>query len=685
MTALSRRGAGVQGGGIRQKLRRSHLNVAMIGLGMVVIALAATAWLRASALRLATERGPIVAASMQALSGAQRSGAELSGWVAFGGEEFKHRRAAAWEHEIKPALRSLMAVRQLSNDLPAERLDQLGVMLKRLEGLQGEIETVAQTPANEPAKALLMQTAEPAGSAIEAAVENLLKEVAAAGATGSLTAAVGLGALHAALESCQALLRGYVEAGDAADEAGLHRHLASAIERADDLATHTEWFAADQRDRLVGVRRDLTAYGALIDQVITLRKEPGWNVAQHLMTSGQIPLLRQVTGFLHGISAGQIALMGADATLVNQISYLGIGLLLVPIIAMAIAVVVVSQRGAEEMTRPITALVKATQALGAGRLAEDIPVIGHDEIALLTRTFNEMRAALAERTRQVEQTTASIRETGTHLASATARILAATHQLALGAEVQAGDVARVEASANEVADLGEQAVQRARALAQSAQWAEAIGKVGHKTVDASVYAMSRLREEVDAATGLLKTLAQQAGHMGETIDTMSVLAEQTHVLACNASAEGARSGETGRALSFVSDEIEALADQSKTAAYQVRATLEEAQRTMQGVAQTTQTAATVVTASVRVVNRASDTIKTLVDVATQANQYAGESLTSAGQQAADMAQVHQSIVQIAEVTQANVTSMKAVEQVAQDLSALGDRLKTLLAGYDGIA
>lgn len=662
-------------GGIRQKLRRSHLNVAFIGLGMLVVGGAATAWLRASALRLAVERGPIVAASMQALSGVQRSSAELSGWLASGDELFRKRRAAAWKNHIRPAEQNLAAVSKISADIAPERIDQLRTLLKRLEALQNRIETVAQTPENQPASVLVADKLAPLVARIYSTL-SAIESAPAVGAdrVGQLAAHAIFSDLHGALALGELLMRGYVENGDgdAADEA--RRRFRWAQDQVNTLAERSEWITPDQREQLTRIRADLEACDPLIDQTVALRSGPGWNVANNLMLTEAGPLARQVTSFLHGISEGELALMSVDAGMVDRMSSIGFGLLIVPLLGMAGVAFAVSRRSADQLTQPIIALVEAAHELGAGRLTTDIPVTTNDEIGLLTATFNEMRAALAERTRQVAEATASIRETTLHVAAATGRIVHLAQKLSKGAVKQADDATRVQTASTAVLGLGEQGVKRARALAQSAQWGEAIGKVGHKTVEASVFAMGRLQEEVETGAHGLAKLADQIRRVGELADALGEHAMRRHVDTSHAAAAGRPESSS-----------ETTAEQVTDGSRRIREILVEMQRTQTTAAKTMEAAATVVTASSRVAKRAADTIKTLVEITVEVNAYSADAVAAAGRQAADIGDVHNAIVQISEVTQANVASTHQFEQVAENLHALCEKLRALLAEHDGVA
>ncbi len=115
-----------EGRDLRSKLLRSHMSLAGIGVGLLLVAFVSTLQMRASTLRLARERGPMVHASTLALAGVQRSLAGLRGWMALGNPEFAEDRARAWEEDIGPAIDELQQIsRRTQNSQDTVDLDQL--------------------------------------------------------------------------------------------------------------------------------------------------------------------------------------------------------------------------------------------------------------------------------------------------------------------------------------------------------------------------------------------------------------------------------------------------------------------------------------------------------------------------------------------------------------------------------
>jgi methyl-accepting chemotaxis protein len=274
--------------------------------------------------------------------------------------------------------------------------------------------------------------------------------------------------------------------------------------------------------------------------------------------------------------------------------------------------------------------------------------------------------------------TGPIRDTVGQLTATSAEILASTSQQASGAREQAAAVAQTVATVNQVTQTSEQAAQRARCVGDTFQRTAETGKAGRQAIEESLAAKRHVQGQVETTAENILALAEQAQAIGEIIATVNDIAEQTNLLALNAAIEASRAGEYGRGFSVVAAEVKALAEQSRKATVQVRHILGEIQKATNKAVLSTEEVTRGVAQAIRLGTQASETMAVLADALSTTAQAATQIVASAGQQATGMAQIHQAIQNIDQVTRQNLAAMRQAEQAAQNLNDQGARLSGLL-------
>lgn len=342
------------------------------------------------------------------------------------------------------------------------------------------------------------------------------------------------------------------------------------------------------------------------------------------------------------------------------------------------------------LTARIGALTRAAAKIAGGALDVRARIPGSDEVASLGDAFDEMTEKLAhtiesERSGRVllEQTLAEIRETSVRVASASSELFASATQQASGAQQQAAAVYETLSAVDEVTRTSEQAAERARAVAESAQHSEEVGRTGSRNVEEVVSVMETAKTRADSVAESILAFAEQTQAIGEIVSTITEFAEQTNILALNAAIEASRAGEHGKGFAVVASEVKSLADESKKATVQVRRILGEIQRMANRAVLSTEDASKSMNAAMEAARRAGETISALAEVIADVAQSASQISASTGQQATGLSQIQQAIRDINQVASGSLNSVKQVEQAAQDLTSLGNRLRELVESSDG--
>src|SRR5205823_8373543 len=117
---------------------------------------------------------------------------------------------------------------------------------------------------------------------------------------------------------------------------------------------------------------------------------------------------------------------------------------------------------------------------------------------------------------------------------------------------------------------------------------------GTRAADTIARAMEEIRDRVQAIASDILALSGRTQQIGEITATVNDLADQSNILALNASIEAAKAGEQGKGFAVVASEVRNLAEQSKQATGQVRAILGDIQQATTGAVLATEQATKVV-------------------------------------------------------------------------------------------
>ncbi len=319
------------------------------------------------------------------------------------------------------------------------------------------------------------------------------------------------------------------------------------------------------------------------------------------------------------------------------------------------------------------------------RLLDEMGDLADGDLTVMATVTEDITGAIADSINYaidaLRSLVSAINETTLQVSSAAQQTQATAMHLAEASDHQAQQITGASTAINEMAVSIEGVSTHASELADEARKSVTMANTGSDAVQKTINGMDSIRETIQETSKRIKRLGESSQEIGDIVELINDIAEQTNILALNAAIQAAMAGDAGRGFAVVADEVQRLAERSADATKQIEALVKGIQSdTKEAVASMEQSTAGVVSGA-QLAQDAGQALEQIETVSEHLADLIRNISESASQQANAASNISDTMNVIQEITTQTSAGTNETAASIGNLAELANELRRSVAGF----
>ena len=319
------------------------------------------------------------------------------------------------------------------------------------------------------------------------------------------------------------------------------------------------------------------------------------------------------------------------------------------------------------------------------RLLDEMGDLADGDLTVTASVTEDITGAIADSINYaieaLRELVTTINQTADQVSGATQESRATVMHLAEASEHQAEQITQANDAIKEMTLAIDQMSSDATESAEVAKRAVEIAGNGAVTVHNTIQGMDSIRETIQETSKRIKRLGESSQEIGDIVELIDDIADQTNILALNAAMQAAMAGEAGRGFAVVADEVQRLAERSINATKQIEALVKTIQADTNEAVVSMEASTAGVVKGAQLAEDAGEALKEIENVSQYIAQQTGKIASSAQIQSEASSVVNETMTIIQEITSQTTEGTRQTAYSIGALTDLADELQKSVSGF----
>jgi twitching motility protein PilJ len=318
-------------------------------------------------------------------------------------------------------------------------------------------------------------------------------------------------------------------------------------------------------------------------------------------------------------------------------------------------------------------------------LLDEITNLADGDLTVDVTVTEDFTGAIADSINYTVQNMRNLVGTITSTSAEIASAASSTKETALrmneASERQAREITAVSNTISATSQSMQEVAASAEKLAQQAQQSVQIAHNGAETVNRTILGMTALREQIQDTSKRIKRLGESSQEIGNIIEFINDIAEQTNTLALNASIQAAMAGDAGRGFAVVADEVQRLAERAANATRQVETLVKTIQADTNEAIVSMERSTQNVVVGAKSAEEAGQALTKVESASQELSKLITEISSSARKESAQATNIAGTMQVIRDIAVQTSGSANRTANAVEELNVLSQKLRESVAGF----